>query len=93
MNDGFVRENKILEKNEEETQVELIKAIIDTKKKLEIATKNFEYAEEELIDFYTFEIKAARAKLDYLVKKAKRKSMQLDMINELKIRLYEDKVV
>ena len=93
MNDGFIKESKVIEKTEEQIQVELIKAIIDTKKQLELANKNFEYAEGDLIDYYTYEIKANRAKLDYLVKKAKSKSIALDMINELKIRLYEDKVV
>ena len=57
------------------------------------ALKNFEQAEEELIDYYTYQIKAHQSKLDYLVKKAKSKSIQVDMIGDLKIRLYEDKVV
>lgn len=93
MNDGFVKDSKIQDKTEEEIQIDLIKSIIEAKKKLELANKNFEYAEGDLIDYYTYEIKANRAKLDYLVKKAKSKSIEVDMINELKIRLYEDKVV
>ena len=93
MNDGYVKEVKIIEKTEEETQIDLIKTIVETKKQLELANKNFEYADGDLIDYYTFEIKANRAKLDYLLKKAKSKSITIDMINELKIRLYEDKVV
>lgn len=93
MNDEYVKEKKIFEKTEEETQVELIKAIIETRKQLELANKNFEYADGDLIDYYAYEIKANRAKLDYLVKKAKSRSIEVDMVNELKIRLYEDKVV
>lgn len=93
MEDGFVKENKIPEKTEEETQLELIKAIIETRKQLELANKNFEFADAELIDYYTYEIKANRAKLDYLLKKAKKRSIAVDMINDLKIRLQEDKVV
>lgn len=93
MNDNFVKDSIIQEKTEEETQIELIKSIIDAKKNLDLANKNFEYAEGDLIDYYTYEIKANRSKLDYLVKKAKSKSIEVDMINELKIRLYEDKVV
>ena len=94
MSDGsYVKESKIVAKTEEETQVDLVKAIIETKKKLELANKNFEYADGDLIDYYAFEIKANRSRLDYLLKKAKRKSIQVDMIKELKIRLYEDKVV
>ena len=93
MRENFVKENKISEKTEEQTQVELIRAIIETKRHLELASKNFEYADGDLIDYYTYEIKANRAKLDYLVKKAKSKSITIDMINELKIRLYEDKAI
>ena len=93
MRNEFVKEQKITQKSEEEIQNELIKSIIETKRQLDFANKNFEYAEGDLIDYYTYEIKANRAKLDYLVKKAKSKSIEVDMINELKIRLYEDKVV
>lgn len=93
MENEFVKETKIIEKTEEQRQTELIKSIIDTKRNLEIASKNFEYADGDLIDYYTYQIKAYRAKLDYLVKKAKSKSIEIDMINEIKIRLYEDKVV
>lgn len=93
MNEEYVKESKIIEKTEEEMQIELVKAIIETKKQLDFATKNFEFADGDLIDYYIYEIKANRAKLDYLMKKAKSKSMTLDMVNELKIRLYENKVV
>ena len=93
MEDNYIKENNIKEITEEQMQEELIRAIIETKRQLEIANKNFEYADGDLIDYYAFEIKANRSRLDYLLKKAKRKSMQVDMIKELKIRLYEDKVV
>lgn len=93
MEDKFIKENKIPEITEEQTQVELVRAIVETKKQLELANKNFEFADGDLIDYYTYEIKANRSKLDYLVKKAKSRSIEVDMINELKIRLYEDKVV
>ena len=93
MSNNFVRENKIPEKTEEDEQIELIKAIIETRKQLELANKNFECADGDLIDYYTYEIKANRSKLDYLVKKAKSRSITIDMVNELKIRLDEDKVV
>ena len=46
-----------------------------------------------MIDYYAYEIKANRAKLDYLMKKAKSQSIALDMVNELKIRLYEDEAI
>ena len=34
---------------------------------------NFEYAQEDLIDYYTYQIKANRAKINYLLKAAKKK--------------------
>ena len=93
MKDEFIKEKKIENKTEEQVQIELIKNIIETKRQLELANNNFEYADGDLIDYYTYEIKANRAKLDYLVKKAKSISIEIDMINQLKISLYEDKVV
>lgn len=66
---------------------ELIECILKTKKDLEIANKNFEQAEDEMIDYYSYQIKANKAKLDYLIKEVKEKGFSLDMINELKIRI------
>ncbi|MBQ9297740.1 MAG: DUF2508 family protein [Clostridia bacterium] len=93
MEDGFKKEKKIIDRSEQETQEELVKSIIQAKKQLNLAIKNFEYADNELIDYYVYQIKANRAKIDYLVKKAKTKSMQIDMVNELKMRLDENKAM
>ena len=93
MEEGYKKEKKIIEKTEQETQVELIKSIIDAKKQMDLASKNFEYAEGELIDYYAYQIKATRSKLDYLVKKAKSKKMEIDMISEMKIRLEENEAI
>ena len=60
--------------------------IIKTKKDLDDSNNNFEYAENELIDYYTYQIKANKTKLDYLIKKAQSKGIILDCINELEIR-------
>ena len=79
-------EQKIIEKTDKEKEIELIISIIKAKKELDIALKNFEYAQEDLIDFYTYQIKATRAKLDYLIKKAKTKGLALDTINQIQIK-------
>ena len=55
-----------------------------------IAKSNFEYAEDDLIDYYTYQIKAHQSKLDYLIKIAKRKGIVLSRINELKTRVYRN---
>ena len=81
----YIRENKIIEKSEEETELELMLSIIKVKKELEEANKNFEFAEGDLIDYYTYQIKANRAKFDYLLKNAKEKGMEIDMIDQIDI--------
>ena len=62
---------------------------MDTKEKLKVARSNFEFAEDDMIDYYTYQIKANLAKLDYLIKVAKRKGIVLNRINELKFRLFK----
>ena len=86
MNEEYVRENKIQDKSEEEKRMEVLINIIKTKKDLDDSNNNFEYAENELIDYYTYQIKANKTKLDYLIKKAQSKGIILDCINELEIR-------
>ena len=90
MQDEYVKEEKIVEKSELEKEIELIKTIIKTREELKIANKNFEYAENELVDYYTYQIKANQAKLDYLIKMAKAKGLQVDMINDMKYTLWDD---
>ena len=82
----FVKENKIEDKSEDEKNLELIVSIIKTKNDLDLAHKNFEFAEEGLIDYYSYQINANQTKLDYLMKKAQKKGIVLDMINEIYIR-------
>ena len=74
-----MRKNKI--------DTELIDCIVKTKADLNIATKNFEQASGELIDYYSYQIKALKAKLDYLFKEVKQKGFSVDMVNELKLRI------
>ena len=86
----YVREKKIFEKTEIEKEVELIKAIIRTREELKIANKNFEYAHDDLVDYFTYQIKANQAKLDYLIKIAKSKGIEVDMINDIKFTLEDE---
>ena len=72
---------------------ELIESIIKTKRELIVANKNFETAEYELVDYYSYMIKASKAKLDYLIKQVKQKGIQQDMINNLYIDLINTRVV
>jgi hypothetical protein len=77
-------------KTDKEKEIELMQTIIETKELLKNAISNFEYAEDDLIDYYTYQIKAHQSKLDYLIKIAKRKGIVLSRINELKTRVYRN---
>ena len=67
--------------------IELIESILKTKRDLDVSSKNFEQAEGDLIDYYLYQIKANKAKLDYLIKEVKQKGYSLNVIDELKIRI------
>lgn len=84
----------IYKKNEDiQNEIELLKSIIETKRELFIANKNFEVAEDDLIDYYSYQIKANKAKLDYLIKEVKTKGLAVDMINSLEIGLEQTKAI
>ena len=78
MENEYVKETNIVEKNEDEKNRELIASILKTQRTLEQAHQNFEFAEDDLIDYYSFKIKANQAKLDYLIKLAKTKGLIMD---------------
>ncbi|MCI9177660.1 MAG: DUF2508 family protein [Clostridia bacterium] len=86
MYDDFQKENLIIEKTEEEKKVELIMSVLKAKRELDLASKNFETAEAGLVDYYVYQIKANKSKLDFLVNKAKKIGISLDMIEELYFR-------
>ena len=79
MKNEYVKDEKIFEKTEEEKNKELLLSIISTRKKLEQSHQNFEFAEKDLIDYYSYSIKANQAKLDYLIKLAKSKGLKMDI--------------
>ena len=89
MHPEYLKESKVIEKTAEQKKRELLVSIRKRKRELDAENRNFEYAESELIDYYTYQIKAMRSKLDYLVKKAKKNGIALDMISEIEIRLNE----
>ena len=83
MNEEYKKETKIIEKNEQEKEVELIRMIIKTREELKCNNQNFESATEGLIDYYVYQIKANQAKLDYLLKMAKAKGISIDNISQI----------
>ena len=81
MREEYIKERKIIDKDEREQDIELIQSLINTKTDLEIANKNYEFADSDLIDYYAYQIKANQSKIDYLLKKIKKKGLILDMID------------
>lgn len=94
MQEEYVKEKKIVDKSKEEMNRMLVQSIITTNNNIQIARKNYEFAEEELIDYYLYEIKANQSKLNYLIKKSKKNGIELSRIEKLKLlNLEENKVV
>lgn len=89
-NDYYVRENVLIERTEIEKEMELIKSIIRTREELKVANRNFEYAQDDLVDYYVYQIKANQAKLNHLIKIAKAKGIEVDMINDIKFSIWEE---
>ena len=93
MEDGYIKESEIEIIEEREREIELIKNIIKTRRELKNVDRNFEYAQDDLVDYYIYEMKANQAKLNYLIKMAKMKGITVDMINDIKYRLSSDEEV
>ena len=85
MSEEYVKETSVVAKSDEEKELELIVSVIKTKQELNLA-HNFEFAEDDLIDYYAYQIKANQTKLDYLMKKARKRGIALDMVNEIYIK-------
>ena len=84
--DEYIKEEKIKDLLEVEKQNELLVSIYRTKREIDIANRNYEYAEGDLIDYYIYKLKGERAKLDYLIKKAKKYRLEIGMIEQIDIR-------
>ncbi len=83
----YARESKdIRDKSEDEKKLELIVNIIKTRDDLENASNNYEFAEGDLIDYFLYEIKANQAKLDYLLGKAKKNGIELNIIDSFSLK-------
>lgn len=86
----YLKEQEIETKTEIQKEIELIRNIILTKEELKTANTNYEFANDDLIDYYIYQMKANQAKLNYLIKLAKTKGITVDMIGEMKYLYLED---
>jgi len=85
MYEEFIKDKKIIDKTIDQKNIQLLKSVITTKIELENSNINFEYAEGELIDYYAYQIKANKAKLDYLLRQIKKEGLVLDMIKQIEL--------
>ncbi len=73
----FVKEFKIIDKDEGEKNNELLDSIKSVRETLNNMYNNLQYADSDLIDYYTYQIKAEESKYNYLIKQAKKKNLNI----------------
>ena len=62
MQEFYKKEMPMIEKIATDEESELIRNIIKTRKDLEFANNNYEFADSDLIDYYIYEIKSKPSK-------------------------------
>ena len=85
--DSLISKNRLLgEENKklEDKNRDLIVNILKTKMELNLNIKNYEYADQDQIDYFLYQIKANQARLDFLIKKAKESNIELSNIEKIK---------
>lgn len=87
MYDDFNKEKDIKDKTEKEKERELLDNINKVKNELILINNNYNYAEDDMIDYYLYQLKANQSKLDYLIKFAKKKGITVDMAEAVKIKI------
>lgn len=78
--------NKNSNDNKISSNLDLIYSIFQTEAELLSATNNYEFADKDLIDYYSYHIKATKSKLDYLMKKAKNRGILIDRTKQIELR-------
>lgn len=69
----FIKEVKVVERSKIDTYKELMDNIEKIKKSLEKNYNNMQFVDDKnLVDYYTYKIKAEEAQYDYLIREAKK---------------------
>ncbi len=71
MGKRFIKENNIIDQNDNDIKKALKESIIDSKRNLINMHNNLNLVDGDLIDYYIYRIKAEEAKYDYLIRKVK----------------------
>lgn len=73
----FVKEVEIFDLDDSQKNSDLLKNIKIVKESLNNMYNNLQYADGDLIDYFTYQIKAEESKYDYLIKQAKSKKLNI----------------
>lgn len=73
----FVKEVEIEDLDENQKNSDLLKNIRMVKETLNNMYNNMQLADSDLVDYFTYQIKAEEAKYDYLIKQAKEKKIKI----------------
>ena len=57
MREEFIKEEKILNKSEEDIKLEILNGLNSVKNRLNSSYNNMKYAEGDLVDYYIYKIK------------------------------------
>jgi hypothetical protein len=72
---------------------ELLEAIKCARKEWMCAYSNFEYADDgEMVDYYTYKIKACQLRYNYLIRQAKEKGVKVDFLETAGAAFYSEDV-
>lgn len=82
----FNKKSKDFMEEKINSNLELIYSIFETQSELSNDTNNYEFADGDLIDYYSYNIKAKKAKLNYLMKKAKYRGIEIDRIKQIELK-------
>ena len=69
MKEIFIKETKIIDKTEKEQKESLRRELENSRKRLLAYYTNIDMVENNLIDYYAYQIKAEKAKFGYLLEK------------------------
>lgn len=73
----FVKEVEILDLDDDGRNIDLLKNIRTVKDNLNNMYNNLQFADGDLVDYYTYQIKAEESKYNYLIKQAKEKKLNV----------------
>ena len=86
----ILKKNKNYSEEKIKSNLELIYSIFRTQTELINSINNYEFADDELIDYYSYHIKATKSKLDYFIKKAKSKGIIVDRIKQIELKIDDE---